>query len=306
MRDVTTNKDVEGFGGKWVWAVGYSPDGRFLASQESRGNRRSELVVRDATTGKEVRKFSDLACWAFGPGERLAVIHEGKADKITVHGTTTWKLIQTIEAGKGPRTRVLLYSPDGKWLVSWSGDRGGKQAITVRAADDGKVHFQLAQQGGGAGLAISSDSRYLAAGWGERTVQLWKLSDGSRGAGVPGRGGPGQRHRLQPRRTTALRGGAGRSVARLGSERRQRVPSGRLRGRIVEPGAGLPPSRGGVGCAASPARLRCPRRSGRSVPLPQPNKVTVYEALTGKKVTELTPHVGASPTSSSAPRRIAS
>src|SRR5206468_11497349 len=100
-------------------AVGLSPDGKTLATTD--GNF---LYVRDAATGKELRKLnyresggsrSSTSWLTFTPdGKQLAATLTGTAVQLIDVGTG--KVVRTFEHGAA--ARACVFSPDGKLMAA--------------------------------------------------------------------------------------------------------------------------------------------------------------------------------------------
>ena len=156
--------------------MAYSPDGKHILSgggkpmQHPKSKDEAELVLWEARTGREVRRFAGLR----GSVHAVAFSPDGK----------------TIAAGVGyygapvqVQGRVMLWATDSGTLLMDKGD---------------ELLNPLS-------LAFSPDGRLLAAGWGSTTPTMWAVASSS-GTGPPGpnpsrRGPAWGRHqrRFQPR-----------------------------------------------------------------------------------------------------------
>src|SRR6266496_676101 len=77
--------------------------------------------------------------------------------------------------GHNDDIRALIYTPDGKTLVSGSGD--GEKRLWEAAT--GRVRAILkGQTRGVACLAVTADGKTLASGSFDHTVKLWDLATG--------------------------------------------------------------------------------------------------------------------------------
>jgi WD40 repeat protein len=188
-------------------AVAYSPDGKLVASAAVDG----EMRLWDAATGKDVRR------WAGPAGEaRLAFSPDGKTlaagvaqDGVRLWGVADGKEIKHLPAPEGDTLTCLAYGPGGKSLAVgyrqggvqlWDGKQsqtlrltGGVQAVAVSpngkfvaGAGSDKIALWVAATGQEgklgraapvAALAFSPDSRKLAAGMYDSTIQLYTIKD---------------------------------------------------------------------------------------------------------------------------------
>jgi WD40 repeat protein len=158
-----------------------SGDGKTLVQvgiELGNGAIKTCAVVWDAANGKELRRFSDAALGAGTiPAQLSAISPDAKllavpvAAKVKLIDLTTGKEARELDGGDG--TSPLIFSPDGKLLVSLSGRNEG---LTVWDVAGGKKLRQVgkveAPAGPGvfrglfsAGLSVSPDGKLLA--WGE-------------------------------------------------------------------------------------------------------------------------------------------
>jgi WD40 repeat protein len=196
-----------------AFSVVFSPDGRLLASAETRAVR-----VWEAATGKDVHTFQGQDLFqsvAFSPdGKCLAA---GSSATNQPGGVTVWELAtgkERFRQGHGKEVLSVAFSPDGTLLASASADRTvkawwaatGVEAFSLKGHADGvtrvvfspdgkslasagldhtvKVWDVAAGQGppsllvaGGAfTVAFSPDGRLLASGGHEGTVTLWEMA----------------------------------------------------------------------------------------------------------------------------------
>jgi RNA polymerase sigma factor (sigma-70 family) len=138
--------------------LAYSPDGKFLAVAGYGNQLETVIVVWDAATGKEARRF-----------------HRKSLEEQT-----------TGRIGSADRISALAFSPDGKvlaWAVSWP-----EKVIYLWDAATGKELHAL--KGSQAPLAFSPDSKTLAGVGSDGTVRLWSVATGKERRALPGSAGP--------------------------------------------------------------------------------------------------------------------
>ncbi len=195
-----------------IWAVAFSPDGRWLAS----GGADQKVKLWDVRTWLELRTLSGETDWvsslAFQPARGWLAAGDRKN---TVHLWDASKETPPRKLGIGGDGSVrIAFSPEGRWLAT--GDRRGRVIIwdvataqLVRSLDghrsdvdavafsqDGLVLASAGIDGiklwdpasgkqlrhlrhPAASLAFSPDGKILAAGTNDRTVDLWEVESGS-------------------------------------------------------------------------------------------------------------------------------
>jgi WD40 repeat protein len=178
----------------WAWALALSPDAQMLAVSERvplvfDSGSHAGLKLWDARTGVEKRDLTKevdkqrIAAAAFSPdGKILAVGRGGEVDgpngKVTFLDPASGKKLRTLTPGHLYGVTDLVFSPDGRLLFS-----AGRDTV-VRAwhVADGKLAKEFGKPRGGQfkdwihAIAVSPDSRWLAAGDMAGQVQIWALA----------------------------------------------------------------------------------------------------------------------------------
>jgi WD40 repeat protein len=155
--------------------VAFHPQGRLVAASSAEGI----VKLWDVAAGGEPRSLGRqpkrIECLAFSPdGRRLATAAWDPT--VRVWDVTTGQELWT-GGGHDLMCRRLAFSPDGRWLVSAGG------VVIVWNAATGARLLTLPNALGESTLAISPDSRLLALGGQEGTINLVELSDQAGAAG---------------------------------------------------------------------------------------------------------------------------
>ena len=181
--------------GSYTEAVGLSPDGTTLATKDDKF-----LCLRDAATGKELRKLEYLSD---SGGSRsitdwMTFTPDGKQVAVTLMG----KAVQLIDVGNGEVTRTFapgaaasacVFSPDGKLMATGGYDLvEGVYCARLWEVGTGKelrlfpaVRFP-AGNGLKRALAFSPDGATLAGGgWGDARLRLWETATGKEPKNFP-------------------------------------------------------------------------------------------------------------------------
>lgn len=159
-----------------VESLSFSQDGTTLIAAGGIAGRTGGAVLFDVATGRELGRFSKrrdvLLSAAVSPDGTLVATGDTRRNvevMRAVDGQSLWK-----ERHEDWVTAVT-FSANGKLLAS--ADRAG--FVAVREADNGReVHEMKAANGLLADLAFSPNSSYLATAGADRTVCLFRMSDG--------------------------------------------------------------------------------------------------------------------------------
>ncbi|HZY84054.1 MAG TPA: sigma-70 family RNA polymerase sigma factor [Gemmataceae bacterium] len=133
-----------------------SPDGKWIAL--AAGDRTTWIAVREAATGKLVRRFGTqpVFCLLFAPdGKTLAALRS--RDVIELWDATSGAPLRTLEGHKG-QLWSAVFSADGKTLVAGGDDK----ALRFWDVATGKEVRQIACGEGVRQVALSPDGRLLA------------------------------------------------------------------------------------------------------------------------------------------------
>jgi WD40 repeat protein len=161
--------------------VGYSRDGRFLATGDDQGR----VVVREAGSGALVRSFRAhpgyVWALAFSPdGRRLATGSKDNDEGIKLWDTTTWTVLHTyrghVDRDGQATCGALEFSPDGTLVASaglWD------WAVSLWDAETGRqIHRLDGFSRATSCVAFSPDGRLQATGSIDGTVRVMDVRTG--------------------------------------------------------------------------------------------------------------------------------
>ncbi|MEH1977938.1 MAG: ribosome assembly protein 4, partial [Nostoc sp.] len=154
-----------------VYSVGFSPDGKTLAS----GSGDKTIKLWDVSTGKAIKTLTGHSSLVnsvgFSPdGKTLA---SGSYDNtIKLWDVSTGKAIKTL-TGHSSGVISVGFSPDGKTLASGSYDN----TIKLWDVSTGKAIKTLTGHSSGViSVGFSPDGKTLASGSADNTIKLWDVS----------------------------------------------------------------------------------------------------------------------------------
>jgi WD40 repeat protein len=160
----------------WVYAVAFSPDGRYVIS--SSGDH--TLKLWEISTSRVIRTYKGHADFvtsvAFSPDGRYAVSGSGgPTNAVKLWEINTGREVWSSEGHSWEGTPVA-YSPDGKYVLS----AGKNCMIILREAATGKeVRTFAGHTRRIDSMAVSPDGRHLVSSSTDNTLRFWDVATGS-------------------------------------------------------------------------------------------------------------------------------
>jgi len=175
--DMTTGKEIRAFTGHdgWIYSIAVSPDGKTAASCYRTGF----CKIWDIASGKEIQTIRGVYPVTFSPDGELLVVTEQNGT-IRVWDFETKKEIKVL-SGHTESVNSIAFSPDGKTLISGSGDLREKDS-TIKLWDIEKGTEIRTLTGHGKrviSVAFSPDGSTIVSGSQDSTIRLWDVASGT-------------------------------------------------------------------------------------------------------------------------------
>ncbi|MBM3831422.1 MAG: hypothetical protein FJ406_12935 [Verrucomicrobia bacterium] len=163
---------------KAVRSIAFSADGRLLATAHEDGAVRTWSAI----TGTAIETYKGGAsAVAFAANGVLAAAGQ---QIMAWNAQPEWKLVRTIGSATGPspltgRVNTLAFSPDGKTLVTGSGEPSRSGELKQWDIKTGALvrEFKNAHSDTVQGISLSGDGTRLASGAADKFVKVWTVAD---------------------------------------------------------------------------------------------------------------------------------
>jgi WD40 repeat protein len=166
-----------------VSGLAFSPDGRRVVSGSGNFATQGRLIRWDATTARRLLTFPGVSPFVNAVALRRGGRHDAAAysdGTVRVWDAVTGELVRPLP-GHVSNAADVVYSPDGRWLASASGDRFDTMKpgeMKLWDADTGQEIRTFGGHSAGVyGVAFSLDGRWLASACADGTVRIWDTGD---------------------------------------------------------------------------------------------------------------------------------
>ena len=181
--DAKTGRDILSLAGENRPA--FLADGRTLASQRQEPGGLPRIKLRDIRTGKETGGYEVRGFMGFSPDGRFVATEASDGPgtyKMEVRNAATGEIVQSLP-GRGQNLVGVTFSPDGKWLAGYCGqkwtnlyhqnevpvwDLAAERLTYILRGHTDNVHA----------VAFSPDGQRLATVSRDGTIRLWDLRTG--------------------------------------------------------------------------------------------------------------------------------
>ena len=168
--DVHTRQEIATLQhGRWVFALAFSPDGRFLAAGDDAG----QIHVWDVQKQQIVTQFQGdpeyIAAVKFSPDNRI-LAGAGYEGNIKLWKVQSWELLGKLSSNATAYT--ISFSPDSKILAST-----GYEFVNLWQVDSGEKTATLTEHTGWVNaVAFSPDGNTLISGGDDETLRIWDVT----------------------------------------------------------------------------------------------------------------------------------
>ena len=157
-----------------VISICFTPDGKAIAIAGN-GSKGRSLGLWDVATGKELFQFDDgkskipFGCFTFSPDGKMLAVRRN--DNVELLGARTGEFIRTLKGHAG-WIGAIVFSPDGKTLVSGGSDRTIRFWNVATGQEIAKIERHTESV---AALALSSNGKLLASAGSDKIVRVWDM-----------------------------------------------------------------------------------------------------------------------------------